>query len=77
MRTWGTLVLVLLICIGVAGFSRGWFTLTSHERGPEGNKVDVNLTMDKDKMKDDAERVKEKTKELGNRARDKVRSEGE
>lgn len=75
MRTWGTMFLVLLLCLGVAGFSRGWFTLSSHDRDAQSNIVEVKLTVDPDKMKDDAEKVKDKTKNLGNQARNKVRAD--
>ena len=64
---------VLVICLAVAGFYRGWFTLSSHGRD-ESNKVGINLTVDPDKAKADVERVKDKTTELGDRARDKDKS---
>jgi hypothetical protein len=70
----GTLVLVLMLCLGVMGFYRGWFTLSSHGCDAQSNKVDVKLTVDPDKMKADAEKVKEKTTVLGNQAKDKVKS---
>ena len=76
MRRVGTLFLVLVLCLGVAGFYRGWFTFSSHGRDAESNKVDVKLTVDPDKVKEDAEKVKEKTTELGNQAKDKVKSIG-
>ncbi|MEK6642787.1 MAG: hypothetical protein AABZ08_02675 [Planctomycetota bacterium] len=58
MRRAGTFFLVLMLCISVVGFYRGWFT----------------FTVDPDKVKKDAETVKEKTTDLGNQARDKVKS---
>ena len=63
---------VLLLCLVGIGFYRGWFAVTSHSRD-ESNKVDVNLTVDPDKAKEDAEKVKDKTKELGDRARDSAK----
>jgi len=63
---------VLLLCVVGIGLYRGWFVLTSHSRD-ESNKVDVNLTMDPDKAKEDAEKVKDKATELGDRARETVK----
>ena len=62
--------LVLSLCVAVLGFYRGWFSLSSRGRNPESNKVSVSLTVDPDKMKDDAEKVKEKTTELTGKVTD-------
>ncbi len=43
---------------------RGWFAVSSHRGSTERNKVKVSLTVDPDKMNDDAEKVKERTAEL-------------
>jgi len=81
-----SLVLIgLLILVVGLGFYRGWFALSSQSRDAESNKVDINLTVDRAKVKKDVEEVKDKTKELankttgeakdlGDRARDKVKS---
>jgi hypothetical protein len=77
---------VLVLCVVGFGFYRGWFVLSSPGRGTESNKVNVNLSMDGDKVKEDAETVKDKTveltgkatdgaKDLGDQATDKVKSE--
>ena len=65
------LFVLLLVVVGF-GFYRGWFALSSHGRD-ESNKVDVNLTVDPDKAKADAEKVKDRTTELGDGARDTVK----
>jgi len=52
--------LILLLCVVRFGFFRGWFTLSS-PREPDSNKVNINLTVDPDKMKDDARKMKELT----------------
>ena len=65
------LFVLLLVLVGV-GFYRGWFSLSSHGRD-ESNKVGVNLTVDPDKAKEDAEKVKDKTTDLGERARGTVK----
>ena len=56
-------VLVVLLLIGV-GFYRGWFAASNSEAGKASNKVNVNLTVDRDKIEEDAEAVKNKTTEL-------------
>ena len=61
MKTLMKMLFVLAICIAVVGFFRGWFSLSSSGRDAETNKVNVSLTVDPDKMKDDAEKVEEKT----------------
>ena len=63
---------VLLLCVVGIGLYRGWFVLTSHSRD-ESNKVDVNLTVDPDKAKEDAAKVKDETTDLGERARGTVK----
>lgn len=60
IRSWP---IVLLLIIVIVGFSRGWFTL-SGSREAVGRKVDVHLTVDPDKVNQDAETVKETAKEL-------------
>jgi len=67
-------LIVLAICIIGFGFYRGWFSLSGHGGDATNNKIDVNLTVDPDKVKDDAKIVKDKTTELGNQAKDKVKS---
>jgi len=80
-------LLVLALCVAVLGFYRGWFSLSSHGRDTDSNKVNVSLTMDPDKMKEDAEKVKDKAtkatdkvaaeaKEPGDPASDKANSDG-
>lgn len=64
MKTLMKMLFVLAICIAVLGFYRGWFSLSSSGRDAETNEVNVSLTVDPDKMKEDAETVEEKTAEL-------------
>ena len=67
-----SVLFVLLICAVAAGFYRGWFTLSSHSPDAGNNKVDINLTVDPDKMKEDAEMLKGKTAELTGHGKDEV-----
>jgi len=57
-------LLVLAICVAVLGFYRGWFSLSSHSREAGSHKVEVSLTVDPDKVKEDAEKAKDQTKSL-------------
>ena len=61
-------VIALLLLVVGLGFYRGWFTLSSSDTDKGGNKVNVNLAMDPDKVKADAEAVKEKATELTGQA---------
>ncbi len=59
-----TILLVLLVGLVALGFYRGWFALSSHSPDAGNNKVDLNLTIDPDKVKDDADTLKDKAAEL-------------
>lgn len=62
-RLWWS-VIVLAICVVSVGFYRGWFVLTTHRSETGRDKIDINLTVDQDKMKNDGESVKNKAKDL-------------
>ena len=64
MQRFWRVVIVMALCVIGLGFYRGWFVLSSHNRDTGSHKVDVNLTVDPDKMKQDGETVKEKVTEL-------------
>ena len=57
-------LLVLAFCVAVLGFFRGWFSVSSYGRDAGSNKVNVSLTVDTDRIKDDAGKVKDKTAAL-------------
>lgn len=69
------ILLVLAVVLVVAGFVRGWIIWSGPQRNPETNKVDVNLTVDPDKMKDDARRLEEEAEELKDKASEQFRKE--
>ena len=56
-------LLILLLCLGAIGFYLGWFSLSSPKPDVDGNKVNVNVSVDKGKIKADVKKVKEKIKE--------------
>jgi hypothetical protein len=65
MRILKTLV-VLGLCVVALGFYRGWLSLGSKDRDTESNTVDVTLTVDPDKIKEDVTKVSDETSEPGN-----------
>lgn len=69
MRRLSSFLIVLVILVIVIGFYRGWFTL-SGGRESNGNRIDVNLAVDPDKVKQDAETVKEKASEFSGKAKE-------
>ena len=69
-------LLVLLLCVIAVGFYRGWFTLTSPS-DTENNKVNVNLTLDRDKVNADVDKVKEKTAELTDKVTERAKDDGD
>ena len=56
-------MIVLAVIVVGLGFYRGWFTVSGN-REAVSHKVDVNLTVDPDKVKEDAQTVKDKATEL-------------
>ena len=63
MKRFCSCLIVLAIIVISLGFYRGWFSV-SGGREAVSHKVDVNLTVDPDKVKADAETVKDKANEL-------------
>lgn len=63
MRIIVSWVIALAVVLAVIGFYRGWFTMSS-SRDVGDNKVDINLTVDPDQVKDDVDAVKEESREL-------------
>jgi hypothetical protein len=58
------ILIVLAICVVGFGFYRGWFALSSPSATAGSHEVNVNLATDTDKMKEDAQTVKDKAAEL-------------
>ena len=69
MKIFGALF-VLLVVVAAIGFYQGSFSMSSSNGNSENHKVDVNLTVDGDKMQADADAVKEKVEELTGNAKD-------
>ena len=76
MKRLCTLLFIPAVIVVGLGFYRGWFTV-SGSRESESHKVDVNLTVDPDKVKEDVQTVKDKATDLGHQVRDNAKSEKE
>ena len=63
MKRFCSMLFVLVIGVAGIGFYRGWFTV-SESREAVSHKVDVHVTVDPDKVKADAQTVKDKASEL-------------
>jgi hypothetical protein len=59
-----TVLLVLILLVVGLGFYRGWFVLSGSTSTNGGNKVDVHLTVDPDKAKEDAQAVQKKATDV-------------
>ena len=77
MRSRFILLVVLLLCVVGIGFYRGWFSVSSPKPGTEGDKVNINLSVDKGKMKSDANKVETKVKEEINQLEGKAKAKEE
>lgn len=75
MRSFIKLAAVLLVLLVGIGFYLGWFSLTRSHPEPEGEEVNINMSVDKAKMKSDIkkaeEKVEKRVKELKDRAKAK------
>lgn len=68
------LIILLLVCLVAAiGFYQNWFKISEHR--DLTNKVDVNLKIDPDKMKDDVQRATHVTERKASELSDKVKEE--
>ena len=67
------LVVFLLLVAGVValGIHQGWFTFTSKN---SDDKANINLEVDKDKIKEDEKKAAKKVQELGHKVKDKAES---
>ena len=66
------IVFVLLACVVAIGAYRGWFSLSSRSPDAGSNKTNINLTVDQEKMKQDAAMVKEQAAQLSRQVSEPV-----
>ena len=62
-------LMVLVLCVVGIGFYSGWWTVTSSSPDADSNQVDINLSVDPDKVRTDAEAVQDKATELTDQAK--------
>ena len=72
-----TVLIVLVVLVVGVGFYRGWFALSRPAPDAGSNTVNVNLATDPDKMKQDAQAVKEKATELTGGVTDDNKADGQ
>ena len=63
MRSLIKLLVVLSILLVGIGFYRGWFSLSSSQPDAESDKVNVNVSVDKGKIKSDVKKVERQVKD--------------
>ncbi len=69
MRQFLFLLVVVVIGLGVVGYYRGWYEVSTTHSGDTTN---VNIAVDKDKMRQDEQRLKEKVRGAVDRAKEKI-----
>jgi hypothetical protein len=57
-------VALLTLCVVVLGFYRSWFTLSRPTSDNNGNKINVQLSVDSDKVSSDVAQAQDKAAEL-------------
>jgi len=70
MRQIFTVILILAMVVLGLGFYRGWLSLSHSERSEESRKVDVNLTVDGDKLQKDVEAMKQSATETADKIKE-------
>jgi hypothetical protein len=67
----GLLVVLVLVIAGViaVGYYRDWFKVGAAN---DGKAVNVNVTVDKEKIKEDEQKAKQKLKEVGGQIKEKT-----
>jgi len=67
-------LVVVVVCLLGVGFYRGWFAFSTREE-PLTHKVDIDLTVDTDKIKHDTKKAAETTKREAAELSAKVKEE--
>ena len=69
MRQFLAVVVLLVIGIAVLGYYRNWFTFKTTDSEKSTN---INVTVDKEKVKADEEKAKAKLQEIGGQIKDEA-----
>jgi hypothetical protein len=72
-----SVLFVLLVGVVALGFYRSWFALSSRRPDTGSDKVNVNLTVDRGKMQEDAEAVQNKATQLSGNVTEEVKGPGD
>ena len=64
MKALISLLVVLVVCVAAVGFYQGWFSLSRPNSGSGENQINVQLSVDTDKVKADVARAADKASEL-------------
>ncbi len=59
MKSIFKMLIVLVICLVVVGFWRGWFSFSSTGTGDK-QKEEINVSVDKEKIREDVQKAKAK-----------------
>jgi hypothetical protein len=70
MKTLISFLVVLVLCVAAVGFYRGWFALSGPNRDADGNRINVQLSVDPGKVKADAAHAKESASELSGQGKE-------
>jgi cell division protein FtsX len=55
---------VLIVCVIAVGFYMKWFSISTSNRTVDDNTISVQVTVDPDKAKEDAEALKDKATDI-------------
>jgi hypothetical protein len=69
MRALLGILIIVLIGVVVLGFYQGWFQVATHDSGQKSN---FEISVDKQRIKEDEEKAKEKAQELQEKAKQKI-----
>jgi hypothetical protein len=72
-----TVVLVIAVLIGVVGFYREWFAVSTTPPQSAGASNDVHLQINKDKMRQDAHQAADAARSAAHSTQEKVRDLGD
>ncbi len=64
-----TALLVIAFVIGGVGWYRGWFQFGTSQ---EGDKTNINISVDKEKIREDEKGVQERLRNIGNKGGNKI-----
>jgi len=64
-------LLTLFALLIVIGLFRGWFTFSSPHRDQENHKVNINVSVDTDRLEADAEKLKQAGEKVAQRIKER------